>query len=373
MGRCPTPPEESESRMKVAIVGGGYAGYNLAHLLDPHVDVTLIEAREAFVHNVAAIRAIVEPGLLEKIVIPYDQLLKRGRVIRGRAVSIDPSRVSLADGSAIKADAMVIASGSLYAAPFKPQGDSAAELTQTLRDVARQVAAAEQIVIVGAGAVGVELAGEIKAKHPNKAVALVSDQPRLFPMYPVGLHSKLLKRLSVIKVALHLGQKASRLARTDMPHVGEITLADGTRLAGLIIPAIGARIADSPAHDLPNIDRKPNGQLGVDRWLRPSSLPNVFAIGDLAATGEGMTVVATTRQTPWLATTVRKMAGGKDIETLPTYSPWRTAPILLPLGPEKGASVLPIGGGVVVGDSLTSAIKGKDLFIPRYRKEFGLR
>ena len=150
---------------------------------------------------------------------------------------------------------MVIASGSLYGAPFKPQGDSAAELTQTLRDVARQVATAEQIVIVGAGAVGVELAGEIKAKHPNKAVALVSDQPRLFPMYPVDLHTKLLKRLSAIKVALHLGQKASGLVRTDMPHVGEITLADGTRLAGLIIPVIGARMADSPAYDLPNVDR----------------------------------------------------------------------------------------------------------------------
>lgn len=357
--------------MKVAIVGGGYAGYSLAHLLDPHVDVTLIEAREAFVHNVAAIRAIVEPGLLERIIIPYDELLKRGRVIRGRAASIDHSGFKLADGSRIEADAMIIATGSHYAAPFKPQGDNIAELTQTLRDVARQVSAAEQIVIVGAGAVGVELAGEIKAKHPDKAVALVSDQPRLFPMYPANLHAKLLKRLSAIKVALHLGQKASGLVRTDMPHVGEITLADGTRLAGLIIPAIGARIADSPAHDLPNVDRKPNGQIGVDRWLRPSSLPNVFAIGDLAATGEGMTVVATTRQAPWLAKTVRKMAGGKPVESLPAYAPWKTAPILLPLGPNIGASVLPIGGGLVVGDGLTSAIKGKDLFIPRYQKEFG--
>lgn len=357
--------------MKVAIVGGGYAGYSLAHLLDPHVDVTLIEAREAFVHNVAAIRAIVEPGLLERIIIPYDELLKRGRVIRGRAASIDHSGVKLADGSRIEADAMIIATGSHYAAPFKPQGDNIAELTQNLRDVARQVSAAEQIVIVGAGAVGVELAGEIKAKHPDKAVALVSDQPRLFPMYPANLHAKLLKRLSAIKVALHLGQKASGLVRTDMPHVGEITLADGTRLAGLIIPAIGARIADSPAHDLPNVDRKPNGQIGVDRWLRPSSLPNVFAIGDLAATGEGMTVVATTRQTPWLAKTVRKMAGGKPVESLPAYAPWKTPPILLPLGPSIGASVLPIGGGLVVGDGLTSAIKGKDLFIPRYQKEFG--
>jgi len=357
--------------MKVAIIGGGYAGFNLAHLLDPHVDVTLIEAREAFVHNVAAIRAIVEPGLLEKIVIPYDQLLKRGRVIRGRAVSIDRDRVNLADGSGIEADEMIIATGSRYAAPFKPQGDNAIEQAQTLRDTARQVAAASQIIIVGAGAVGVELAGEIKAKYPDKSVALVSEQARLFPMYPANLHAKLLKRLSALKVALHLGQKASGLARTDMPHVGETTLADGTRLAGLIIPAIGARIADSPAHDLPHIDRKPNGQIGVDRWLRPSSLPNVFAIGDLAATGEGMTVVATLRQTPWLAKALRKMAGGKDIESLPAYAPWKTAPILLPLGPKKGASVLPVGQGLVVGDGLTSAIKGKDLFIPRYRKEFG--
>jgi apoptosis-inducing factor 2 len=358
--------------MKVAIIGGGYAGYNLAHLLDPHVNVKLIEAREAFVHNVAAIRAIVEPGLLESIVIPYDKLLKRGRVIRGRAVSIDPSCVNLADGSAIEADAIVIATGSHYAAPFKPQGDNTAELTQTLSDVARQVAEAAQIIIVGAGAVGVELAGEIKAKHPDKPVVLVSDQPRLFPMYPVSLHAKLLKRLSAINVVLHLGQKASGLIRTDMPHAGEITLADGTRLGGLIIPAVGARIADSPAHELPNVDRKPNGQIGVDRWLRPSSLRNVFAIGDLAATGEGMTVVATARQTPWLAKTIRKLADGKRVESLSAYAPWKTAPILLPLGPEKGVSVLPIGAGLVVGDGLTSAIKGKDLFVPRYRKEFGI-
>jgi apoptosis-inducing factor 2 len=74
--------------MKVATVGGGYAGFNLARLLDAHTDVTLIEAREAFVHNVAAIRATVEPDLLDRIVIPYDRLLKRGRIVQGRAAAI---------------------------------------------------------------------------------------------------------------------------------------------------------------------------------------------------------------------------------------------------------------------------------------------
>lgn len=356
---------------KVAIIGGGYAGFDLARRLDAHVDVTLIEAREAFVHNVAAIRSVAEPGLLDQIVLPYDRLLKRGRVVRGRASSLDGGGVALADGSRIEADAIVVATGSHYAAPFKPQGDSAADFADALLSVAAQVAKAERIVIVGAGAVGAELAGEIKAVYPNKAVALVSDQPRLFPMYPAKLHARLVERLAAQGVALHLGHAASGLTRTDAPYEGEIELANGTALSGLIIPAIGARIADSPAHALPGIDRKPNSQLGVDKWLRPSSLPNVFAIGDLTATGEGMTVVATMRQSPWLAKTLRKMANGKATESLPGYAPWKVAPVLLPLGPKKGASVLPLGSGTVVGDGLTSAIKGKHLFIPRYHREFG--
>jgi NADH dehydrogenase FAD-containing subunit len=359
-------------RFRVAIVGGGYAGFNLARLLDAHVDLTLIEAREAFVHNVAAIRATVEPALAGQIVIPYDRLLGRGRVVRGRAEAIDAAGVTLGDGQRIEADAIVVATGSRYAAPFKPRGDSAADFASRLHEVGARISAAQRAVIVGAGAVGVELAGEIKAAHPGKAVALVSDQPRLFPMYRPELHDQLVRRLTALGVELHLGQAASGLTRIDEPYEGEIALADDTRLAGLIVPAIGSRLAESPAHALPGIDRQPNGQLAVDRWLRPSSLANVFAAGDLAATGEGMTVVSTTRQTPWLARTIRRIAGGHSLESLPAYQPWKVPPILLPLGPVIGTSILPLGSkGIVVGDWITAAIKGKSLFIPRYHKEFG--
>ena len=85
-----------------------------------------------------------------------------------------------------------------------------------------------------------------------------------------------------------------------------------------------------------------------------------------------MTVVATTRQAPWLAKTIRKLANGQALETLPTYKPWPLPPILLPLGPANGASVLPLSlQGTVVGDWITSKIKGKSLFIPRCHQEFG--
>jgi NADH dehydrogenase FAD-containing subunit len=359
------------TQFRVAIVGGGYAGFNLARLLDAYADVTLIEAREAFVHNVAAIRAVTDPALSSRIVIPYDRLLVRGRVVHGRAEAIDANGVTLKDGDRIEADAVVVATGSGYAAPFKPTGDSAAEFAARLAEVTSQVDEADHLVIVGAGAVGVELAGEVKAASPAKRVSLISDQPRLFPPYRSELHDKLTARLAALGVELHLGQAASRLERTDAPYIGEVVLADGTRLAGLVFAAIGARVSRSPAHALAGTREQPNGQLEVDRWLRPSSLPNVFAIGDLAATGEGMTVVSTMRQTPWLAKTLRQLARGAKLEDLPAYKPWPLPPILLPLGPDRGASVLPLGPrGWVVGDRLTRAIKGRHLFIPRYHKEF---
>lgn len=357
---------------KVAIIGGGYAGFELAKALDSHVEVTLIEAREAFVHNVAAPRSVAEPELIERIVFPYDRLLSRGQVVRGRASAIDAVGVTLHEGQRIEADAIIVATGSTYAAPFKPQGDSVDQFKAQLREASEQVIAAERIVIVGAGAVGVELAGEIKAVHPAKQVALVSDQAQMFPMYRAELHQALLSKLTRLGVELFLGQAASGLAGIDMPHQGEISLPDGTRLAGLIVPAIGALVADSPAHALLGVDRKPNGQLAVDGWLRPSRLPNVFAIGDLAATGEGMTVVSASRHAPWLAKTIRSLAQGKPLESLPVYKPWKVPPILIPLGPERGASVMPIGSkGMVVGDWLTAKIKGKQLFLPRYIKDFG--
>ena len=355
---------------RIAIVGGGYAGYALAHQMDAKADVTLIDAREAFVHNVAAIRAIVEPSLREQILFPYDGLLKRGRFVRGRAQAIDAMGVTLADGRRIDADFIVIATGSHYAAPFKPGDDEASSIVGVLAETGKAVAAASHVVIVGAGAVGVELAGEIKCVHPGKQVSLVSSGAQLFPTYRQSLHDSMAGKLRALGVALHLGDGASALGQTDRPFTGDVTLASGKQLSGLIIPAIGARIADSPAFALSGAERRANGQLAVDPWLRPSSLPNVFAIGDLAATGDGMTVVATSRQAPWLARTLLQIASGESIETLKPYKPWPLPPILLPLGPKRGASVLPLGTGLVVGDWMTSAIKGKKLFIPRYRKEF---
>ena len=85
-----------------------------------------------------------------------------------------------------------------------------------------------------------------------------------------------------------------------------------------------------------------------------------------------MTIVAITRQAPWLASLIKAVLAGRTIESLAPYKPWPTRGILVPLGPRDGASALPVlRNGLLVGRWLTSQLKGRELFIPRYLKEFG--
>ncbi len=356
------------AQKKVVIVGGGYVGFEVARALDEHADVTLIEQREAFVQPPAAIRALLQPDLLDQIILPYDRLLTHGRVIRGRATAVTQSEVTLEDGSVYPADYIVLATGSSYSAPFKPAGDSIADFRKVNADVSAKLATAKSVLIVGAGAVGTELAGEIAAARPDKIITLVSSDMSLFPMYPDKLGAQLKRKLERAGVSVVLGQRAENLQNLDMPHAGSIQLTDGRVInADLVFPVIGSRPNAVLARTLPRVTMTPTGRIKTDKWLRPSQHPNVFIAGDIADVGDGMTIVAISRQNPWLIKTLKRALSGQAIEEQKPYTPWKKAPILLPLGPKNGNSWM----FATVGDWVTRQMKGKDLFISKYRKAFG--
>ena len=359
---------------RVAIVGGGYAGTVLARALDPVADITLIEQRDAFVHNVAAIRAVVDPALQDQIVLPYARLLKRGRVLRDRATGIGDGAVRLAARGVVDADYIVVATGSGYALPFKPDGDDLAGFHTASAAANEAVKAARSIAIVGAGPVGVELAGEIASVMREKRITLISATQTLFPDYPPALGRRLQKDFKRLGVNLRLGVRATGPVDTGGPGAGPVQLSDGTIVeADLVFQVTGARAKADLLTAIQGVRTKPSGRVIVDGWLRPTDRPNLFALGDVVDSGDHMTIVAATRQAPWLAKTITALIRGTAIEKLPAYAPWSAPPILIPLGPRHGASVLPFTRrGLVVGAGPTAAIKGKALFIPRYRKAFGV-
>ncbi|MEL6203726.1 MAG: FAD-dependent oxidoreductase [Pseudomonadota bacterium] len=353
----------------VVIVGGGYVGVELAKALEGDMNVTLVEPRAAFVHAPAMIRSIVDPSVLGRALIPYDTLLKKGRVVRDRATAIQATGVTLAGGEELAADFVVVATGSTNGAAFKPEGDSIEDFQAAQARTHEAIKAASKIAIVGAGAVGTELAGEIAHAMPAKKVTLISDGARLFPKMPDKLGNELARKLGEMGVALVLGTRVEDLASTTEPFPGPLTLSTGQVIdADLVIPAIGSRANTALLDGLPGVRHGGGGRVKVDAYLRPSDYPNLFVAGDVADAGDAMTIVAISRQQPWLAKTLKHVAAGKPIQAVKPYTPWGKAPILVPLGPERGNSFLMIA---TLGDRVTRMMKGRDLFIPKYRKILG--
>lgn len=364
-----------DMRPRLLVVGGGYVGCDIARRLENELDVTLIEPKTAFVHTPAMIRALVRPDLRDRAIMPYDRLLGRGRVIRARVSAIEPDGVSLDNGETVPGDMIVVATGSDHAGFLKPSGDSIDDFRAIQADAANRIASARHIAIAGAGSVGIELAGEIASALPGIRITLISTSPGLMPGHHPRLGRMLRRKLAAQGVAIITAH--AELPPGESIFDGPLHLDNGERVeADLVLAATGSQGRNGLLTALPDVRAIADGRVATDPWLRPSSHPRIFVGGDVAATGDAMTIVATMRQIPFLIKALRCVASGGDIHHLRPYSPWSAAPILLPLGPERGASFLPAPGPLaplgVVGDFITRQMKGADLFIPKYRRLLGL-
>ncbi len=354
---------------KIAIVGAGYIGARLAKSLEGKAEVTLIEQRSHFVHAPAMIRAVVEPAILDKALIAYDKLLNHGRFIQARAQCVDAKGVTLESGERVAADYVVVATGSENAMPFKAKGADIDGLRADNARIHALLKAASSVAIVGAGAVGTELAGEIAHFMPGKKICLISNQASLFPETPARFGASLSAKLTAAGVEIITGARAENLTSLTEPYAGTLKLSNGREVAAdLIFPAIGSRGSSDLLEGLAGASMSSANRVKADRWMRPSSLPNVFAAGDVADMGDAMTIVAASRQLPWLTNVLAGLIEGKALEEMKPYAPWNKAPILVPLGPQKGSSFLV---RFTVGDFLTRQMKGKDLFLSKYHKLLG--
>ncbi|KAG4226847.1 hypothetical protein PC116_g24751 [Phytophthora cactorum] len=81
----------------------------------------------------------------------------------------------------LKFDYLVLATGSTYSVPIKPDSrDYARSATEAkLQEVRDHIKKAEKVLVVGGGAVGCEVAAEIKAKYPSKLVTIVDANKQL--------------------------------------------------------------------------------------------------------------------------------------------------------------------------------------------------
>ena len=355
----------------VVVVGGGYGGIAVAEALDETSEVVLVEPKDAFMHNIAALRALVNPSWLPSIFLPYGGLLTNGRVVRDRAVVVDPHRVVTAFGEEISADYVVLATGSRYPFPAKTDLVDAHHAQEQIRRAHRALALADRVLLVGAGPVGIELAGEIRHVWPEKSIVLldVADEILGGPYEP-ALKAELRRQLIEAGVELILGSPLRQAPPTQPAELGTFTVTTeaGTDvIADIWFRCYGVVPNSDFLGDALLPERRADGFIEVGPTLQVAGQTTVFAIGDVSTADSKMAAFAG-RQATIVADNINALIHGRF--DLAHYKSWGVA-IAVPIGPNGGAGQVP-GEDEIVGPEAIAERKGREMGVERLWERFGL-
>ena len=245
-------------RKKVLVLGGGYAGTEVAKLLDLHYDVTVIDRQNYMTHSISVLRGITNKEFAPLTVIPYNKLLKDGQVIQADIVEISPEAVTIRTASGetkpLPFDYLVMATGHSVSFPCRPRATDLSEALEEMEQCSLDIESAQKVLICGGGATGVELAGEIKDKFPQKKVILAhGGEYLLSPGLSAKFYSLCAEKLSKVGVEVCLKERISlpEFEGGKLYHSGrEITVTSESGrsyTADLIFKCTGA-LATNPDH-----------------------------------------------------------------------------------------------------------------------------
>lgn len=354
----------------VVVVGGGYGGSSVAKALDAVADVVLVEPRDAFFHAVGALRAAVDPGFLPRVFFPYDRLLSRGRIVRDRAVAVEPGRVALASGRVLDAGYIVLATGSGYPFPAKHDFHDTSQAKEGYRRAQQQLAGAERVMLLGAGPVGLEFAGEILAQWPGKQVVIVDPAADILCEYEPELRKEIRRQLAGLEVRLVLGSPLRAEPATSPGELGrfQVTTDAGTDVSCDIWFRCYGTYANTGYLAGPLADvRHGKGLIAVTESLQVKGQQKVFALGDITDLPESKRAGAAMRHADVVARNITSLIEGGTATATYEVGP---AGIVLPLGPAGGAAQL--AGQGIAGPEATAQYKGADLMTGRFEQIFGL-
>jgi NADH dehydrogenase FAD-containing subunit len=361
--------ETPRPRPTVAVLGGGYGGFKVAKALDDVADVTLVDPSDAFLHNVAALRALVEPDLVDQIFLPYNRLLHHGRFVRDRAVAVHGRRVTLGSGQQLEPDYLILATGSSYPFPAKSDEPDTETAQAQFRDAHQELRSAQRVLLVGAGPTGLELAGEIKASFPDKQVTIVDVAPDILPgRFDQALRDELRGQLDKLGVELKLGSPLNALpdvAPATAAPISVTTAAGDEVTADIWYRCFGVGLQTGYLRGALADARNEQGYVRVDGQLRVTGQDRVFAIGDISDADVNMAGTAG-RQAGFLAGNLRTLITGEGEPA--TYQPAGTI-IVIPLGPDGGAGQLPWIEGVASAEVIAE-LKGGDMGAAKLSAQF---
>ncbi len=301
---------------RVVIIGGGFGGLSAARALrNAPVHVTLVDKRNY--HLFRPMLYQVATGLLsaDEISAALRSIFSHQKNIdivldEVTSINADQHVVHLTRGE-LPYDFLILATGIRYNyfghdewRPFAPGLESlddadiirdkilraferAEEMASIERSPADEIRRQLTFALVGAGTVGVEMAGTLAEmsrmalahdfRHidPKSArILLLEAGPRILPTYPEHLSAKAQRHLESLGVEVHTNARVTRVDSEGIV-VGEERIQAATVLWG-------AGVIASPAGRWLQAETDRSGKIMVGPDLSVPGHPEIFAIGDTA-------------------------------------------------------------------------------------------
>jgi glutathione reductase (NADPH) len=194
--------------------------------------------------------------------------------IDGTARFVDAQTIDV-DGQQYTADHIVIATGGRPIVPPVP----GAELGITSDGFFELAEQPRKVAIIGAGYIGVELAGVLRAL--GSEVTVVALEARVLETFDDMISEVLMDEMRKQGIDLHLCFQVAGLAKTDRGIA--LDASDGERLDGFdcVIWAVG-RSPNTRDLDLDKagVETRANGLVPTDEFQN-TNVPGVYAIGDI--------------------------------------------------------------------------------------------
>ncbi|KAJ5882646.1 uncharacterized protein N7529_001318 [Penicillium soppii] len=325
------------SLRNIIVIGGSFVGrttaQELARVVPSTHRVLLTEPHSHFHHLFTFPRFAIVPGQEHKAFIPYSGIFHDSPnptshgVVQARVLSVKPTHIELDrewNGSNhISFEYVVVATGTRLSKPAAMENDDKQSSVNYLQKHQVGVKRSQSVLIVGGGAVGVQMAADLKEFYPEKEVTVVQSRDRLMPNFHPGLHDLIKRRFDELGVRLITGSRVN-VPLGGFPNDGstvQVQLTNGnTESTQFVILATGQTPNNQLVSDLKpslpdgeSIVNPENGFIRIRSTMQfmDEQYSNLFAVGDIADTGAQKAARPGSAQAAVVAQNIQALIEGK--------------------------------------------------------------
>ncbi|KXN88798.1 hypothetical protein AN958_06667 [Leucoagaricus sp. SymC.cos] len=376
---------EKQDFSNIVIVGAGSAGTRAAYQLIKKLDHTkfnliVINPRPYHILYPATARVIVSDrdNLKDRIFVPIEDILKgKGRFVLGKVTKIEPDKkeagggtVLVSNGETISYRFLVLSPGVSWDNPLRfPEGLNG--LDAYLASDRQSFEKAEKIVLVGAGAVGCELAGELRDIYPDKELTIVhGDTLPLNNFYPEKLRKAVRNNVEKRNIKLLLDEYIDTIPNAD-EKITEVTTRSGKAIkADLVVSTRGQRPNTELIQETFGMEALTSrGLVKIEATFQLPGHRNIFVIGDVVDWNEQKQSLKANAHADIAVTNILSLLNGRT--SLKKYT-GSLELLVLTNGRNGGVTYIHLFGGITLGNWFTRLGKSRSLAVPILRAHVGL-